>query len=81
MIGREVRIDGLVRRTHRDATVSYSANVAFDEVSAVTLRISAEEHATLETALGSKVKLVMSLRIGPPDLRELASADAEGGPP
>lgn len=79
MIARKVRLRELLRRTCGDGSIAFTALISLDESAGVTIRLSDEEHAVLEGAMVKQTPLVMTLRIGPPSLRELASRDAAEG--
>lgn len=79
MIVRKVRLRELLRRTCGDGSIAFTALISLDEGAPVTLRLSAEEHAVFEGAMLKQRALVMTLRIGPLNLRELASRDADEG--
>lgn len=76
MIARKVRLHELLRRTCGDGSIAFAALISIDEGAAVTLRLSAEEHAVLESAMLRQQALAMMLRVGPPSLRDLVSREA-----
>lgn len=79
MIDRGVIVQELTRRVLRDGKVSYSALVTFDESAATTIRLTKDDHDALEATMGAGKRLVMTVRLAPPTLDELASRDASGG--
>lgn len=80
MIDRQAQVQELIRRVHRDGSVSHSAVVTFDEAGCSTVRLSREEHDAVEAAMLAKRRFIVTLRIAAPDLQELATRDTEGGP-
>jgi hypothetical protein len=75
VIVREARLRELVRRVLPNGEVSLTGLISFDESAAVTIRLSAEEFATLEATMSGHPRLAMTLRLGGPNLRDLVTRD------
>ena len=79
MIDIPVRVEEVIRRS-RAAGTGCSLDLRVDESTTPTIvRVSAADAAVIEEALVSGRRFVLSLRIAPPTLTMLASADTTGG--
>lgn len=79
MIERSARLHEVTQRRLADGSRAHFALVSIDEGERLTLRISADEHARLDTALVSKRRFVITLSVAPLDLKDLTGAARADG--